>query len=98
MAQYEGQGFKEGLTFENDKFTITHTENITPVLKRNHMMREGRIMRPKNDFGHLVGSIPETVYAGLLATRPDIAHDMDALTEFLNSEEGKQYKTLKGGI
>jgi len=98
LFTYDSSPIQDGISYEGDKIVSKTTENIAPVLKRNYYMREGLIDQPKSSAGHLIGSIPETVYAGLIKERPEFLTDDKALKEFLNSNEGAWYKTTKGGI
>jgi len=98
LFTYDKAPLMSGIGGNSEYVTNTVTENISPVLQRNYLMREGLIERPKNETGHLIGSIPETVYAALIKERPEFLTDDKALKNFLRSDEGAAYRTYKGGL
>lgn len=88
----------EGLAkieYEKDNFIFTHAQNITPSLEQAHLLREFGNNGWSTDKNYRrIATIPSIEFV----RHPEWAQDTEQIIKWLKSEDGKPYRTVKGGI
>jgi hypothetical protein len=80
---------------EDDNFHFVHTQNVEPILESCHEQRKENDPRQFNlNEWEKIATIPEIEYL----KHPEWNHDPEALTKWLKSDEGKQYRVSRRRI
>ena len=89
-----GAGLVE-IKADNDKFIFLHAQDVTPILVKAHDIRKHSDNGWTEDRNfRQIGAIPEIEFL----KHPEWMHEPDLIAKWLNSDEGRGFRTVNNRV